>query len=148
MAEGRLARGDVLLLVAVLAAFGIADSVYLTWQWYEHASQSWCDVDPFWSCTKVRESPFAAVAGIPTANLGTGGFAILLLLGALGLRGVERIGPLSLDRWLLVFAISGALIGAGLTVVEVFVIGALCVLCALAFLIDLVVLGSVALGLR
>src|SRR2546422_11753367 len=112
MAEGRLARGDVLLLVAVLAAFGIADSVYLTWQWYEHASQSWCDVDPFWSCTKVRESPFAAVAGIPTANLGTGGFAMLLLPGALGLPGGGRIGPLWRDRGVLVFTISRALHGA------------------------------------
>src|SRR5437867_6111280 len=148
MAEGRLSRGDVLLLVAVLAVFGVADSVYLTWQWYEHASQSWCDVDPFWSCTKVRESPFAAVAGVPTANVGTVGFALVLALAALGLRGVERIGPWALDRWLLLLAIAGALVGGGLSVVEVVVIDAVCVLCALAFAIDLGVLASVAVWLR
>jgi len=145
---GRFARGDVLLLVAVLAAFGVADSAYLTWQWYEHATQSWCDVDPFWSCTKVRESPFAAVAGVPTANLGTGGFALLLVLAALGLRGVERVGPWAIDRWLLLFAIAGAVVGAGLTIVEVLVIDAVCLLCALAFVIDLVILGCVTLALR
>lgn len=148
MAREALSRGDVLLLVAVLAAFGVATSVYLTYQWYERASQSWCDLDPFWSCTRVRESPFASVAGIPTANVGTIGFAAILVLALLGLRGVDRLGPWALDRWLLLLAVAGALIGFGLTLIEVFVIQAVCLLCALGFAIVLGILAPVALWLR
>ena len=143
-----LSRGDVLLLVVVLAAFGIADSVYLTYQWYEHATASWCDLDPFWSCTAVRNSPFAAVGGIPTANVGTVGFAAILVLGVLGLRGVDRLGPWSVDRWLLLFAVAGALVGFGLTFIEIFVIQAVCLLCVIGFAIDLGILAPVVLWLR
>lgn len=142
MAREWLSRGDVLLLIAVLAAFGVADSVYLTYQWYEHANASWCDVDPFWSCTAVRNSGFSAVGGIPTANIGTIGFAAILVLAVLGLRGVERVGPWSIDRWLLVLALSGALVGLGLTFVELFVIQAVCLLCVLGFALDLFILFS------
>ena len=138
----------MLLLVAVLAAFGIVVSVYLTYQWYEHATASWCDLDPFWSCTAVRNSPFAAVAGIPTANVGTVGFAVILVLGILGLRGVDRLGPLSVDRWLLLFAAAGALVGLGLTLIEIFVIQAVCLLCVIGFAIDLGILAPVVLWLR
>ncbi len=135
-----LSRGDVLLLIAVLAAFGVADSVYLTYQWYEHANASWCDVDPFWSCTTVRNSGFAAVGGVPTANIGTFGFVAILIFAVLGLRGVERVGPWSIDRWLLVLALAGALVGLGLTFVELFVIHAVCLLCVLGFALDLIIL--------
>ena len=148
MASGGFSRGDVLLLVAVLAAFGVADSAYLTWQWYDQATRSWCDVDPFWNCTKVRESPFAAVAGIPTSTIGAVGFSVLLVLAALGLRGVERVGPWALGRWVLSLAVAGAFIGAGLTLVEVFVINAVCLLCALGFGIDLGILAAVVLWLE
>jgi len=137
----RLARGDLLLLIASLAAFGVLDAGYLTWQWYASASAPWCDLDAYFSCTKVRESPYAAVAGIPTATLGFAGFAILLGLAVLALRGVDRIGPWTTERWLLAFAIVGALIGLGLTFIEVFLIQAICILCVLGFGLDLGILG-------
>src|SRR3972149_4202512 len=75
---GGFAPGGVLLLIAVLAAFGVADAGYLTYQWYEAADSTWCDLDSYWSCSAVRESPWASVAGIPTAVVGVAGFGILL----------------------------------------------------------------------
>jgi uncharacterized membrane protein len=136
-----LSRGDRLLLVAALSAFGVLNASYLTWQWYEAASASWCDIDSFFSCTRVRESPWSAIGGIPTATVGVAGFAALLLLAVFGLRGTENLGPWSVDRWLLVFAVAGAGVGAGLTVVEVLVIQAVCVLCVFGFALDLAILG-------
>jgi len=136
-----LSRGDRLLLVAALSAFGVVNAAYLTWQWYAAASASWCDLDAYFSCSKVRDSAWSAVGGVPTATVGVAGFAILLALAVLALRGMERLGPWSLDRWLLLFALAGAGVGAGLTVVEVFVIQAICILCVFGFALDLAILG-------
>ncbi|MEK6988050.1 MAG: vitamin K epoxide reductase family protein [Candidatus Thermoplasmatota archaeon] len=139
MASG-LSRGDLLLLIAVLAVFGAADAAYLTWQWYEAASSSWCDLSSYFSCSRVRASEFSSVGGIPTALIAVAGFLILLVLVVLAFRGVELLGPWSLDRWLLVFAGIGALLGLGLTLVEIFVIAAICILCVIGFAIDLGIL--------
>lgn len=148
MPRESMSRGDVLLIIAVLAVFGVVTSAYLAWQWYEAARATWCDLGDYFSCTKVRESPYAAVAGIPTAAVGIVGFAILFVLAALALRGIDRIGPWSLDRWLLFFAILGALTGIGLTFVEIFVIQAICILCVLGFVLDLGILGLAAILVR
>jgi len=137
-----VSRGDLLLLIAVLSVFGIADSTYLTWQWYEAASATWCDLDAFFSCTKVRESPWAAVAGIPTATVGVAGFAILLGLSGAALRGRVTLGPWPTERWLIAFAGIGVAFGAALTVVEVVVVQAVCILCAFAFGLGVVVFGA------
>jgi uncharacterized membrane protein len=135
-----MSRGDLLILVAVLAVFGIVDAAYLTYQWYEAATATWCDLSSYFSCTRVRASPFAAVGGIPTATVAVVGFLILLILAVLAFRGVEMLGPWSVDRWLLVFAGIGALLGLVLTLIEIFVILAICILCVVGFGIDLGVL--------
>lgn len=148
MPTGAFSRGDLLLFIAVLAAFGIADSAYLTWQWYEAADATWCDISSYFSCTAVRESAYAAVAGIPTAWVGVGGFAILLGLAVHALRGGGTIGPWSTDRWLLLFAGLGAAAGVGLTLIEIFVIQAICILCVVGFGLDLGILGVALLLVR
>jgi len=147
MATPRFSRGDLLVLVAVLAIFGVVDSAYLTWQWYDAASSTWCDLGDYFSCTKVRESPFSAVAGIPVAMAGVMGFGILFGLAAVALLGIDRVGPASTVTWLFGFALLGGLIGLGLTIVEVFVIQTICILCAVGFALDLAIL-AVAFALR
>ncbi len=137
----RLARGDVLLLIAVLAAVGAADGAYLTYEWYAAASSSWCDVNAYFSCTAVRQSVWSAIGGVPTATVGLGGFLILLVLAALSFRGVDAICRWSTDRWLLLFVGVGAAIGFGLTLIEIFAIHAICLLCLLGFVLDLGILG-------
>lgn len=132
-----MTRGDLLLLIVVLSAFGVADSAYLMWQWYEAASAAWCDLDAFFSCTRVRESPWAAVGGVPTASIGVAGFAVLLALSVGLMTGRTSVGPWSTSTWLVVLAGLGVGIGAALTLVEVFVIQAICILCAFAFGIGL-----------
>ncbi len=140
MARKGMSRGDLLILIAVLAVFGIADAAYLTYQWYEAATASWCDLNSYFSCSRVRASAFAAVGGIPTATVGVAGFLILLVLVVLAFRGAEMLGPWSVDRWLLVFTSIGGLLGLALTLIEIFVIQAICILCVIGFGLDLGVL--------
>ena len=147
MPRQRLSRGDLLLLAALLAAAGVAVSAFLTWQYYTGEASGVCDVNSFWNCTVVRQSPWSSFGGIPTSAAGLGGFVVLLALAVLGLRGIELPGPWSTDAWLLGFAVLGALIGLGLTYLELFVIGAVCIFCATGFAMDLGVL-AVAVGLR
>ncbi len=147
MARERLSRGDLLLLAAILALAGVVVAAYLTYEHFVSYSSSFCDINSFWNCTAVGQSPYGALAGIPTSTIGLAGFVILLGLAVAAFRGVDRIGPWSVDRWLLVFAIVGALIGFGLTLIEIFVIHAVCILCATGFGLDLGVV-AVAVALR
>jgi len=147
MAFGGLSRGDLLLLATLLAITGAADASYLTWQWYAEAGASWCDVNSYFSCSRVRESSFASIGGVPTAVIGVIGFLAVFVVATFLLLGRVRLGPFNLNRWLLVLASIGAAIGLGLTVIEVFVIQAVCLLCAVGFALDLGILG-LALAIR
>ncbi len=141
MAREGLSRGDLLLLAAILAAAGAAVSAFLAVQFYTGFGSGACTINPFWNCETVRNSPWSSFAGIPTAAAGLGGFVILLALAVAGLRGIERLGPLPVDAWLLAFAVLGALIGLGLTLIEIFLIQAVCIFCASGFALDLGVLA-------
>ena len=143
MSDERISEGDLLVLVILLSVAGCAVSGYLTWQWYQAASSTWCDVSSYFSCSRVRESPYSAVAGIPTAVVGLLGFLALSALAALLFLGRPAIGPVRVLPALLVLASLGAVIGVGLTVIEVAVIQAVCILCATGFAIDLAILALV-----
>lgn len=149
MAREGLSRGDLLLLAAILAAAGVAVSAFLTWQWYTGAASGVCDISNYFSCTNVRNSPWASFAGIPTSTVGLVGFVVLLALTVAAFRGVDSLGPWSIDAWILAFAILGALAGLALSYLEVFVINAVCIFCATGFALDLGVLtAALVLGKR
>src|SRR6266581_2409326 len=143
-----LSRGDRLLLVLVLALSGVAVAADLTAEWYRAANSTWCDVSSYFSCTRVRASTYAAVAGIPTAVIGMGGFGVLAVLSWTALRGRVRIGRWSIRRWIMLFSAIGAAIGLSLSLLEVFVIQAVCILCAVGFALDLAILAVGASLLR
>jgi uncharacterized membrane protein len=143
MAREPLSRADLLLLGALLSVAGIADSAYLVWEKYAGAASQVCDINPFFNCTVVQTSPYSSFLGIPTALVGLLGFLILLILFILAFRGTERLGPWPIDLWLLIFATLGALVGLGLSYLEVFVIQAICLFCVAGFGLDL---GSLAIA--
>ena len=147
MSRSRMSRGDQLLLVAVLAAAGVFVAAYLTYEWFDAFRSSICDIGSYISCSAVGTSPYAAVAGIPTSTVGLVGFLLLLVFSMAGLRGSEALGPWSVDTWILALALVGAFVGLGLTFIEIFVIQAICILCAAGFALDLGIL-AVAVQLR
>ncbi len=122
-------------------------SAFLTLQFYTGLGTGACTINVFLNCETVRNRPWSSFVGIPTAAAGLAGFLLLLARAVAGFRGVERLGPLSIDAWFLGFALLGAAIGAGLTYIEIFVIQALCLFCASGFVLDLGVLAT-ALALR
>ena len=95
----------------------------------------------YFSCTRVRVSPYAAVAGIPTAVVGLVGFAVVAFFSGIALRGRVRIGRWAIGKWIVLFSAIGAAIGLGLSLLEVFVIQAVCLLCAVGFALDLAILA-------
>jgi uncharacterized membrane protein len=141
MARQRLSRADLLLLGAVLSAAGAAVSGYLVWEWYAAANSTVCDINNYFSCTTVRHSVYSSFLGIPTATVGLSGFLILFALFVLAFRGTERLGPWPAELWLILFASLGALVGLGLSFIEVFIIQAVCIFCAAGFALDLGALG-------
>lgn len=147
MARERLSRGDLLLLDAVLAAGGVVVAAYLTYEKFVSFSSSFCDINDYFNCSRVGASSFSAIGPVPTATIGVAGFLLLLGLSVAAFRGMERIGPWSVDLWTLVLAVVGALLGLGLTFVEIFVIHAICILCATGFALDLGIV-AVAMVLR
>ena len=147
MAREPFSRGDLLLFGALLSLAGLADSAYLVWEWYAAPVNQVCDISNYFSCSRVRDSIFASFYGIPTAWLGFVGFLILLALFLVAFRGRERLGPWSVDAWLILFAALGALAGIVLSFIEVFVIQAVCLFCAAGFGLDLGVL-AIAVVLR
>lgn len=118
-------------------------SAFLTWQFFAAESSTVCDITNYFSCTAVRKSPYASFYGIPTSSVGLAGFLVLVGLTLAAFRGTVTLGPWSVDRWLLVFASLGALVGLSLSFLEVFVILAVCVFCATGFALDLGILAIV-----
>lgn len=144
MSRERMSRGDLLLLDAILAAAGAVVAAYLTYEKFVSFSSSFCDINDYFSCSAVGASSFSAIGGMPTATIGLAGFLVLLALSLVAFRGRDRIGPWSVDTWILLFALVGSLIGLGLTFIEVLVIHAVCILCALGFALDLGILATSA----
>ena len=141
MVREPLSRADLLLCGMLLSVAGAADSAYLVWEKYVAAASQVCDINPFFNCTVVQTSVYSSVYGIPTAAFGLAGFLLLLALFVIGFRGRERLGPWPVDTWLLLVASLGALLGLGLSYLEVFVIQAVCLFCAAGFALDLGVLA-------
>ena len=74
-------------------------------------------------CRTVQESEYADVAGIPVAILGLGMYLMVLVLAAIRWRRQDLHGPATLTAFVV---LAGAFVAAYLTIVELFVIDAVC----------------------
>ncbi len=73
------------ILLVLLAALGIIVSSLALRVHYSHDVEP-CDINARWDCGIVNHSRFAMVHGIPVAAVGIAGYALLLILAAVGLR--------------------------------------------------------------
>jgi uncharacterized membrane protein/thiol-disulfide isomerase/thioredoxin len=136
------------LLIPALAVLGLAVSAYLA---YVEISHTAAVCGPVGECNVVQTSRYAQIAGIPVAVLG-----LLNYLGVLALWAMQRSG---VGRWarpaslaLLGLALLGVLFSIYLTLLELFVIHAVCMWCLssalIATLIMLVVAAQLTRGVR
>lgn len=131
-----LAAAASSLLIPGLAVLGLGVSAYLA---YVEISHTAAVCGPVGECNVVQTSRYAQIAGVPVAVLG-----LINYLGVLALWAVQRSG---VGRWarpaslaLLGLALAGVLFSIYLTLLELFVIHAVCMWCLASALIVTVIM--------
>jgi len=110
--------------ILILAFCGLANSLYLA-QHEESGVPLQCDIGNLDGCNVVAASEYAQVFGVPLAEYGVVFYGILFILAAVELVLFNRL----LRRALQVLAVVGVLFSLYFTVLQVFVINALCIYC-------------------
>ncbi len=131
-------------IVLVLSIIGIVDSAYATYEHYALLSESeqgsFCDINAAVSCTAVNTSPYSEMFGIPTAFYGVMWFLVTVVLGYQLLKehksGFWKNTPFYLFAW----SIVGLLTVFWLVYAELFLIGAICLLCTIVHIIVIIIL--------
>jgi len=108
----------VLLLLAVI---GITASSLALREHYRTDDDSPCSINSHWDCGIVNKSPYALLGGVPVADIGIAGYAIL---GALALRRSYRL--------FLIAALCGLGFSLYLAHVEKDLLGVWCVYCVIS----------------
>ncbi len=128
-----LARGHVVALLA-LSALGFVLSAYLMFVHHrvraEPGWQSACAISSTFDCDAVSLSPYSSVAGAPLAAIGAWFYVVTAIIGATGLRRPLHRLPRSPAMLLFVAALLATTLSLLLAVVSGVAIGALCVVCA------------------
>lgn len=90
-----------------------------------------CDINTIFSCGEIVNTAQASVFGFPNSLIGIATFSVLITLGILSLRSVE------LPKWVLLGVASGSGVAtvfvSWLAYQSIFVIGALCAYCIVAW---------------
>ena len=112
----------IMLVAAMVAVFGLADSGYLT---VKHLRGDYvrCDTD----CSAVLGSKYAEVAGVPLAEIGAVAYLavfVAAVLAVIGVRGARNVVTF--------MAIPMALTSIWLVYLQAFVIHAFCKYCLLS----------------
>lgn len=125
------------VLILVLAFFGISDSVYLA-QNETSNTPLICNVESLSDCNIVAASQYSRLFGIPIAEFGVVFYGILFVLAAIELALFNRF----LRRILQAVSLVGVVVSIYFSFVEVFVINALCIYCIVSSLITLLIFIS------
>lgn len=127
----------------LLAAVGLADSIYLTWVKLAGAYASCMGIG---NCELVNQSRFSELWGQPVALLGAGAF--LAMLSILALEGfAPKLGEASR---LAMFGLTtfGLMFSGYLTYIEIAVLKVICPYCVLSALVILALWGLSIMRLR
>lgn len=117
----------LLITIAILSFAGVVVSAYALWQHYAPLGSAFCSLGETFSCDLVNKSTFSEAFGIPVAGIGIVGYVALFAL-ALGIVLDPQSAPRLLP-WILAASFGGLLFSLYLTYVELFIIGAVCILC-------------------
>lgn len=112
------------VLILILAFFGLADSIYLT-QSELSGTPLLCNIQNLSGCNIVATSQYSYVFGIPLAEFGILFYAVLFILAALEIVLYDQL----LRRALQGIALIGIIASLYFTFIQIFVIGAFCIYC-------------------
>jgi len=122
------------VLIGILAFFGLADSIYLT-QSELSGTPLICNIQNFSGCNVVAASQYSHVFGIPLAEFGVLFYAVIFILAALELVIFDQL----LRRALQGAALVGLVASLYFTFIQIFFIGAFCIYCAASAIIALLI---------
>lgn len=120
---GIMKRAGVILIL-ILAFFGIADSAYLA----EHEANNTpliCNIQSLSGCNTVAESEYSRLFGIPLAQYGIVFYSAIFIIAAIELIAFNRL----LRRILQGMSLIGVLASLYFTFIQTFVIEAFCIYC-------------------
>lgn len=134
-AEARILSGMKragVVLILILAFFGLADSIYLT-QHELSGTPLLCNIQNLSGCNIVAASQYSHIFGIPLAEFGILFYAVLFVLAALEIVVFDQL----LRRALQAVSFVGVLSSLYSTFLQIFVINAACIYCVASALITL-----------
>lgn len=123
------------IAILVLAFCGLADSAYLT-QHELSGTPLVCTTGSAVSCTAVVESPYAHILGIPLAEYGILFYGLLFTLAALELVLFDQF----MRRLVQGMAVFGVFASIIFSLIQVYVIQAFCVYCAVSTGVTILIL--------
>jgi len=119
-------RRRLMVVIAVLAVAGIADSSLSLQRHYAKSKTAFCDIAETFNCDIVNRSEYSSIGPIPVALIGILGYAALA-----GLATLYRSRP-DTPRLLLGGAAAGLAFALYLTYIEGHVLGVWCILCLIS----------------
>jgi uncharacterized membrane protein len=119
--------------IAILSMVGLVVSGYLTWSDLAISSDV-CPINGFFECSVVTSSSYSRIEGMPVALLGAFWFIVALLLA---MRVVNETSWVKLQLAWSILGVAGII---WLVYVELFLIGAVCLLCTLTHSVGIAIL--------
>lgn len=127
MLKTMIEKKQYLILLTVLLALGMLITAYLVYQHYKSAGGSFCNVSDYVSCDVVNKSKYSEIVGFPVALLGFLAYAIFFFFSIGFLKNWKF--PRRTLGVLVFFSAASVLFSLYLTIIEFFVLKALCLLC-------------------
>ena len=127
-----------LLFLIFLAAAGLIDSIYLTWEHFNKVIPP-CTINPLIpafliDCGKVLTSPYSIIFGVPLALIGAFHYGLLSLLIVLALKTQTKL----FRYWIILQSAFGALFSFYLMYIQLTIIKSICIYCTLSALISFI----------
>lgn len=113
----------LLCIIALLSVAGMVVSAVSLQRHYAKSTTTFCHIGETFDCDIVNRSEQSTVMGIPVADIGVAGYALLLWLST-----VRRSRP-ETPTQLLLAALAGLAFALYLTYVEAYVLMTWCILC-------------------
>lgn len=113
------------LALIILSTLGALVSSYLVYQHYKPLGDAICNINNYVNCDIVNKSEYAEILGIPVAALGLAAYVVIFFVSLTLLRGWFKHAAISLA----VFTAGGLVFSLYLTIVEFFVLHAVCLFC-------------------
>jgi uncharacterized membrane protein len=133
-------------LVYFAAALGLVVALFAAAEYFDAALRSVCSVNSFFSCALIDNSGKTTTLGVPDYLWGIGGFVLIFVAAYLA---EKRPKDLNRAYFLLAVTSIGLVLSIWLLYVEIVLIGGLCPVCAIAYLLGGVAwAGALTLTLR